>query len=98
VQDGRIAPAWREQCWVIAGLSMAAALLNWATTGDHLASAITRGVWSVAGVDLALLTSAAIGAVTARHLQRRETVAESLEDPEDAAGDSTVAAAGVAHG
>ena len=30
--QGRIAPAWREQCWAIAVLGGAAVLLNWVTT------------------------------------------------------------------
>jgi hypothetical protein len=79
-------------------LSVAAALLNWATTGDHLGSTITRGLWSVAGVDLALLTSTVIAALTALHLRRREMLAGSLDYPGDSANDSPAAAAGVAHG
>jgi uncharacterized iron-regulated membrane protein len=97
VQQGRVAPAWREQCWVIATLGVMAVLLNWATTGDHLVASMLRGTWAVAGTDLALLTTAAIAAASALHLRRRERgTAGSIA--EDAADDSPAAAAGVAHG
>jgi len=35
VLQARIAPAWREQCWAVAALTVLAVLLNWVTTGDH---------------------------------------------------------------
>ncbi len=72
VQQARIAPAWREQCWAIAALAVLAVLLNWATTGDHLAKTLGSGYWPVAGLDLALLTAAVIAVVGARRLRRRE--------------------------
>ena len=31
-----MSPAWREQCWALAALSVAAVVLNGLTTGDHL--------------------------------------------------------------
>jgi hypothetical protein len=68
----RIAPAWREQCWAVAVLAVTAALLNWMTTGDHLVRTIAAGYWPVAGLDLALLVSAAAALRAALRLQRKE--------------------------
>ena len=74
VAQARANPAWREQCWAIAVLALAAVLLNWITTGDHLLRTLTAGYWPVAGVDLALLATAAIAAVAARRLGQRATL------------------------
>lgn len=71
VAQARMAPAWEEQCWAIAALAVAAVLLNWASTGDHLLRTLAKGYWPVAGVDLALLASAAIALLAARTLRRR---------------------------
>lgn len=77
----RINPAWREQCWAIAVLSLAAVALNWITTGDHLIDTLFADpYWPVAGLDLALLTSAAIAAWTARKLAWRERVGTHADD------------------
>lgn len=73
----RIAPAWREQCWAVAVLAVTAALLNWITTGDHLARTIAAGYWPVAGLDLALLASAALALLAAFRLHRKERRAEA---------------------
>lgn len=67
-------PAWREQAWAIPVLAVAAALLNWATTGDHLLRTLARGYWPVAGVDLALLCVSAIAGMAAHRLGRRSRV------------------------
>jgi len=72
VQQGRIAPAWRQQCHAIATLAIAAVVLNWITTGEHLGSSISRGYWPVAGFDLVLLAAAAIALTAARRLRMRE--------------------------
>lgn len=72
VREARIAPAWREQCWAVVVLAVAAVGLNWATTGDHLGRTLATGYWPVAGLDLALLASAAIAALAARRLRLRE--------------------------
>jgi uncharacterized iron-regulated membrane protein len=72
VRLARVAPAWREQCWAIALLAVAAVLLNWATTGDHLLKTLREGYWPVAGMDLSLLTAALIAIVAAQRLRRRE--------------------------
>jgi uncharacterized iron-regulated membrane protein len=72
VAQARIAPAWREQCVAVAALAVLAVLLNWATTGDHLLKTLGEGYWPVAGLDLALLASAAIALLAARKLRRRE--------------------------
>lgn len=71
VAEGRMAPAWREQCWAVAAMAVMAVLLNGLTTGDHLLRTLANGYWPVAGVDLFMLASAAIAALTARELKRR---------------------------
>ena len=71
VAQGKLAPAWREQCWVIAVLAVVAVVLNWVTTGDHLLKTLSAGYWPVAGVDLFMLASALVAVFTARRLQRR---------------------------
>ncbi|NSL53434.1 PepSY-associated TM helix domain-containing protein [Uliginosibacterium aquaticum] len=73
VAQARINPAWREQCWAIAALALAAVLLNWLSTGDHLLQTIIlEPYWAVAGVDLSLLAAAGLAALAARRLARRE--------------------------
>jgi uncharacterized iron-regulated membrane protein len=71
VAQGRPNPAWREQCWAISAMAVAAVLLNWITTGDHLLRTLATGYWPVAGVDLMLLSSATIAAFAARALGRQ---------------------------
>ncbi|MBL8255143.1 MAG: PepSY domain-containing protein [Pseudoxanthomonas mexicana] len=71
VARGLANPAWREQCGMIAVLALAAVLLNWITTGDHLLRTIGVGYWPVAGVDLTLLVGGVLAALTARTLARR---------------------------
>lgn len=71
VAAGRLAPAWREQCLAIAVLAIAAPLMNWITTGDHLLRTIGSGYWPVAGADLFMLASAALAVLAARKLQQR---------------------------
>lgn len=67
-------PAWREQCLAAAGLSVAAVLLNWLTTSDHLGvTLISEPYWPVAGVDLCLLACALLTARAARILGRKES-------------------------
>ena len=63
--------AWIEQCWAIALLGVMAVVLNWLTTGDHLFAAVQKGELSVAGVDLMLLATALIAALTAGQLTRK---------------------------
>lgn len=66
-------PAWREQCWAAALLAVAAVILNWVSTGDHLVKTVfTDTYWPVAGVDLSLLAAAALSVATARKLKLRE--------------------------
>lgn len=71
VRQARFAPAWIEQCWTVAGLGVAAVVLNWITTGDHLLRTIGNGYWPVAGVDLSLLVTAALAVIAALKLRRR---------------------------
>ncbi len=86
----RIAPAWREQCWAIAGLAVAAVLLNWATTGDHLLKTLGAGYWPVAGLDLTLLVVAGLALYAARRLQQREA---ALDRPQRSGRDPKAGAA-----
>lgn len=86
VRQAKLAPAWAEQCWAIAVLGIAAPVLNWITTGDHLIRTIGAGYWPVAGLDLVLLVTAGIAATAALRLRRgaREPLAESIGDEADA--------------
>ncbi|MDZ5461580.1 PepSY-associated TM helix domain-containing protein [Azohydromonas lata] len=70
VAQGRINPAWREQSWAVAAMALLAVGLNWVTTGDHLLKTLGEGYWPVAGVDLFLLTGAALAVLAARRLKR----------------------------
>lgn len=67
----RARAAWREQAWAVALLALLAVMLNWATTGHHLAHTLSNGLPAVAGMDLLLLATAAIAAATARQLGRK---------------------------
>lgn len=70
--------AWQEQTAAIAGVAFFAVSLNWLTTGDHLLNAANNGLWSVAGVDLILLLSAAISVWATVRLIKTERVAGPL--------------------
>lgn len=77
VAKARSNPAWREQSWVLAVLSLLAVVMNWVTTGDHLIKTLfTDTYWAVAGVDLSLIATALIATWAARKLGVRaaETV------------------------
>jgi uncharacterized iron-regulated membrane protein len=78
VLQARIAPAWREQCWAVALLALAAPLLNWITTGDHLLNTLGHGYWPVAGLDLVMLLTAVLATTAALHLRRRERSAQNV--------------------
>jgi uncharacterized iron-regulated membrane protein len=96
VAQARVNPAWREQCWTIAALAVAAVLLNGLTTGDHLVKTVfTDTYWAVAGVDLSLLVSAGIAVAVARLLARREQA--RCPTPAQADTNSSDSAAEVAH-
>jgi len=75
--------AWIEQCQAIAVLAVMAVLLNAITTGDHLWDTMSRSYWPVAGMDLLLLTAAAIAVWAAHKLgkTRPEKMTESLSEP-----------------
>lgn len=63
--------AWREQAWALAALAASAALLNWITTGHHLAHTLSQGLWAVAGMDALLLLTAGLAFMVAGHLSRK---------------------------
>lgn len=69
VARGLVNPAWREQCWAVASMAVAAVGLNWVTTGDHLLKTLGDGYWPVAGVDLFMLAGALVAGLTARRLK-----------------------------
>jgi len=71
VAQGGINPAWREQCYAVAAMAVAAVGLNWATTGDHLLKTVGEHYWPVAGVDLFLLAGAALAVLAARMVSAR---------------------------
>jgi len=73
VAQGRLNPAWREQCWAVAAMAVTAVLLNWVTTGDHLLKTLGELYWPVAGVDLSLLVTVSLAVWAARKLKLRET-------------------------
>ena len=86
VAQARMNPAWREQCWMLAGLALAAVTLNAITTGDHLLKTVfTDPYWPVAGVDLSLLATAAVAVCATRKLARRERVGVTMKSPQPAA-------------
>ncbi len=97
-RGAHLSPAWREQCQAIAALALAAPLLNWLTTGDHLARTMARGYWPVAGVDLSLLAVAGTATFAAVRLRRREIVARSPEAGGEAASAETPTPEAAAHG
>jgi hypothetical protein len=92
VRQARIAPAWREQCGAIAALAVTAVGLNWVTTGDHLGKTLMQAYWPVAGLDLCLLSVAALAAFAARQLRARAARGDALDDAGEAA-DATGASA-----
>jgi len=71
VAQGRLNPAWREQCLAIAGLAIVAVMLNWVTTGGHLLRTLSASYWPVAGVDLFMLAGAGVALSAARKLKQR---------------------------
>lgn len=70
----RQARAWKDQAWGIAGLSIAAVLLNWITTGHHPIAAINRDLWVIVGMDSMLLVCAVAAIYAARRLSRQISV------------------------
>ena len=82
VAQARMNPAWREQCWALAGLSVAAVALNALSTGDHLLrTMLTAPYWPVAGVDLSLLACAGLSGWAACRLARHERASQAATTP-----------------
>ena len=66
--------AWMEQCGLITLLAVAAVLLNWITTGDHLMRSLShRHLWPIAGMDVLLLLGATAALVVANRLRKRSS-------------------------
>ncbi|MEM9878513.1 MAG: PepSY-associated TM helix domain-containing protein [Pseudomonadota bacterium] len=86
--------AWADQAMGIAILSVAAVLLNWTTTGDHIFSAASQGLWSVAGMDMVLLVSAAASVFAVAKLNGRARKA-AIKPQRKTARDSSVTAADI---
>jgi uncharacterized iron-regulated membrane protein len=91
----QLAPAWREQCYAVTALALAAVWLNWLTTGDHLLRTLGRGYWPVAGFDLALLATAGVAAAAAGKLRRKASAAPA---PSNLEGQASISTAQQAHG
>lgn len=67
-RDGYL-KAWIEQCWALALVAIAAVILNWITTGDHLINTLFIDTyWPVAAIDLLLILSALVAIFSARKL------------------------------
>jgi len=76
VGAGLPSPAWSEQCFAVAGLAVAAFVLNATTTGDHLVATLARRYWPVAGVDMVLVATALVAALSGRRLRLRAETSE----------------------
>lgn len=100
VAQGNPNPAWREQCWMIAVLAVAAVALNWISTGDHLLKTLfTDTYWPVAGMDLSLLAMMGLSITAARKLaQRKRSVLLSSALPNATASDESSGEGKVVHG
>lgn len=61
---------WRQQTGLLAVLALAAVVLNWVVTGDHLLRTLSQGLWATAGVDLGLLAAAATAGLAWHRLRR----------------------------
>ena len=62
--------AWHEQSFAIGVLALIAVGLNWLTTGDHLITSMTSGLWAVAGVDLMLILTSFLAGYFALRLSK----------------------------
>lgn len=71
--------AWAQQCWLIAGLAIAAVALNAATTGHNIIAAATASLWSIAIMDTVLVAVALVALWAALRLQPH--AAPALPDP-----------------
>ena len=70
--------AWGEQAWLLGALGVIAVLLNWITTGDHLATTLARGYWPVAGMDLILLAGAGVSFLAARKIGAAQKASKAI--------------------
>ena len=79
--------AWIEQCWAIAGFAIAAVLLNWTTTGDHLFRSIMhRHLWAVAGMDIVLLLGGVLAVFAALRITRASARTSTESSQTNASG------------
>lgn len=77
----RAKAAWREQTWAVALLALLAVVLNWASTPQHLLHSLEHGLWSVAGVDIALLLVATLAVWIGRRLQYQRLQQQPIVKP-----------------
>lgn len=61
--------AWREQLYAVAALFAGLPVANFWYPDSHLAASITNGRWTLASMDLVLLTTAALAAWAAHYLR-----------------------------
>lgn len=72
--------AWAGQCRALAGTALAAVILNWTTTGDHLLLTLRGGLYAVAGMDVLLISGGTAAALAARRLSKQNTHEEEEND------------------
>lgn len=65
-------PAWKEQLWAVAVLSVIGVVLNGVTTGDHMVRTFAEKQWAVFGMDASLLVSAGLAVWIALLLGKKE--------------------------
>lgn len=69
--------AWSDQAGAIGFTAILAVILNWVTTGDHLLKTTNEGLWSVAGMDLVLIATAAVAIASVFRIKKTERILAS---------------------
>lgn len=62
--------AWYEQSYGIAIMATTAVLLNWFTTGHHIWAAANASLWSIATMDVVLISISALAVWAATRLRK----------------------------
>lgn len=73
--------AWVHQSWAISVFGIAAVLLNWMTTGDHIIAALQRGLWPIAGMDVVILCGAVVAIMSALGVERYRAKTDKIDAP-----------------